>query len=93
MQPPPVASNTGFSSRILSRNFGENIQAMRDKIWDGKLGFAATTTAEDKLSKYVLETSGWWDSVSSFDIATATESLAAAKGGLLIPAIFFSHQS
>ena len=36
----------------------------------------------------VLETSCWWDSVSSFDIATATESFAAAaKGGLLIPAI------
>ena len=36
----------------------------------------------------VLETSGLWDSVSSFDVAAATESLAAvAKGGLLIPAI------
>ena len=50
MQPPPVASNPGFSSRILSRSFGENLQAVRDKIRDGKLGFEATHTAEDELS-------------------------------------------
>ena len=58
------------------------------------LRFKATPTAEDKLSKSVLETSGGWDSVSSFNVATVTESLAAAaKGGLLIPAISSSHQS
>ena len=67
---------------------------MRDKIQDGKPGFEAIPTAEDKLSKEVLETSGRWDSVSSFDVGTATESLAAAaKGGLLISAISSLHQS
>ena len=36
----------------------------------------------------VLNTSDWWDSVSSFNVSTTTESLAAAaKGRLLIPAI------
>ena len=80
-------------ARILSRRFGEDLQAVRDKIRDGKLGFEATPTVEDKLSKTVslLKTSGWWDSVSSFDVATATEPLAeAAKGG---PTISSSHQS
>ena len=59
MQPPPVASYLGFLSRILSRNFRESLQAVRDKIRDGKLGFEATPTVEDKLSKSVslLETS------------------------------------
>ena len=93
MQPPAVASNPGFPSRILSRSFGENLQAVRDKIGDGELGFKATpTTVEDKLSNQsLLETRGWWDSLSSFDVTIATESLAAAaKGGLLIPAISFS---
>ena len=50
MQSPPVASNPGFSSRILSRSFGENLRAVRDKIRDGKLGFEANHTAEDELS-------------------------------------------
>ena len=78
MQPPPVALNPGFPSRILSHSFGENLQAVRDKIGNRKLGFKASPTAEDKLSK----------SVSSFDITITTESLAAAaKCGLLIPAI------
>ena len=59
MQPPPVASNPGFTSRILSRSFGENLQAVRDKIEDGELGFEATPTAEDKFSNQsLLETSG-----------------------------------
>ena len=96
MQPPPAASNLGFSSRILSHSFRENLKAVRDKIRDGKLGFKATPTVENKLSKSVglLETSGWWNSVSSFDVATATEPLAAAaKGGLLILAISSLHQS
>ena len=84
MQPSPVASNPSFPSQILSHSFGENLQAVRDKIRDGKLWFEATPRAEDKLSKSI-RSSGWWDSVSSFDVATTTELLA--KGGLLIPAI------
>ena len=44
MQPSPVASNPGFPSRILFHSFGENLQAVRDNIRDGKLGFEATFT-------------------------------------------------
>ena len=47
MQPPPVASNPGFPSQILSRTFGENLPAVWNKIRDEKLGFEATPTAED----------------------------------------------
>ena len=96
MKPPPVASNLGFSSRILFRSFRENLQVVRDNIQDGKFGFEGYPYSSRQVVKIgkLLETSGWRDSVSSFDVTTATEPLAAAtKGGLLIPAISSSHKS
>ena len=52
MQPPPVASNPGFHP-------GFYLQALQNKIRDGKLGFEATPTAEDNLSKSVSTRDKW----------------------------------
>ena len=53
-----AATSSSLKPRLsipdLSCSFGENLQAVRDKIGDGKLGFEATPTAEDKLSKSVI---------------------------------------
>ena len=66
MRPTPAASNPGFLSHFCLALLGEipmqwetNLQAVRDKIRDGKLGFEATSTTEDELSKLVPETSGF----------------------------------
>ena len=59
MQPPPVPLNPGFPSRILSRSFGENLQVVRDKIRDGKLGFEATLQLKASCqNQSVLKKSG-----------------------------------
>ena len=66
MRPTPAASNPGILSHFCLALLGEismqwetNLQAVRDKIRDGKLGFEATSTTEDELSKSVPETSGF----------------------------------
>ena len=53
MQPPPVASNQGFPSRILLSPSTAKQNPGR------KVGFEATPTAEDKLSKSVSTRDKW----------------------------------
>ena len=92
MQPPPVALNPGFPSWILSGSVRENLQAVRDKFQDRKPWIRGYPySCQNRYSRQVVD---WILLVALMLLYTITESLAAAaKGGLLIPAISSSHQS
>ena len=77
MQPPPVASNpcrlsvSDFVSQLWRKSPSSVRQYPGRKAWIR--GYLKTSCQNQS----VLETSGWWDSVSSFNVRTATESFAA----------------